>query len=126
LLACASQPVRTNRSAEKLRSMLSEEPTQRLSTVVGDLTTPAGAHTLVSFLNTRVPNGLDHAVSITGGRHAPAKLSQLRGGDFKETMQQASPSRQSANFPICDSRAMLLDRRKCCRTSCWRRRRRPT
>lgn len=125
--------MRTNRSAEKLRYMLSEEPTQRLSTVVGDLTTPAGAHTLVSFLNTRVPNGLDHAVSITGGRHAPAKLSQLRGGDFKETMQQASPAvgptrpwSARQHSPICDSPAVLLHRRKCCRTSCWRRRRRPT
>ena len=66
--------------------MLRDEPTQRLSTVVGDLTTPSGAHTLVSHLN-RVQPGLDHVVSITGGRHAAAKLTQLRGGDFKETMQ---------------------------------------
>ena len=67
--------------------MLRDEPTQRLSTTVGDLTTPAGAHALVSHLNSRVQTGLDHVVSITGGRHAPAKLTQLRGGDFKETMQ---------------------------------------
>jgi NADP-dependent 3-hydroxy acid dehydrogenase YdfG len=79
--------VRTHRSSDKLRSMLRDEPTQRLSTVVGDLTTPAGAHALVSHLNTRVQAGLDHVVSITGGRHPPAKLTQLRGGDFKETMQ---------------------------------------
>ena len=67
--------------------MLRDAPTQRLSTSVGDLTTPAGAHSLVSHLNSRVQSGLDHVVSITGGRHAPAKLTQLRGGDFKEAMQ---------------------------------------
>jgi hypothetical protein len=38
-----------------------------------------------------VQAGLDHVVSITGGRHAPAKLTQLRGGDFKETMQNVRP-----------------------------------
>ena len=74
--------------------MLRDEPTQRLSTTVGDLTTPSGAHTLVSHLNSRVQTGLDHVVSITGGRHAPAKLTQLRGGDFKETMQNVrAPAR---------------------------------
>ena len=101
--------------------MLRNEPTQRLSTLVGDLTTPSGAHTLVSYLNSRVQAGLDHVVSITGGRHAPAKLTQLRGGDFKETMQNVRP----CLLPSPGTRLThhTCARRKCCRTLCWRRRR---
>jgi hypothetical protein len=78
--------VRTQRSVDKLRHMLEREPTHRLKTIVGDYTTAAGAHTLVSWLNTRAQSGLNHVVSIHGGRHASAKLTDVKGGDFKETM----------------------------------------
>ena len=78
--------MRTLRSAEKLKRMLEEAPTQRLRTVAGDYTTPAGAHTLVSWLNSHAQNGLDHVVSIHGGAMPSGKLTEVKGGDFAETM----------------------------------------
>jgi hypothetical protein len=88
--------VRTTRSADKLQRMLEDNaPTQRLKTVVGDYTTGAGAHTLVTWLNSHAQAGLDHVVSIHGGETPSAKLLDVKGGDFRDTMHTVRHERKN-------------------------------
>jgi hypothetical protein len=70
-------------------------PTQRLKTVVGDYTTGAGAHTLVTWLNSHAQAGLDHVVSIHGGETPSAKLLDVKGGDFRDTMHTVRHERKN-------------------------------
>jgi hypothetical protein len=81
--------VRTHRSEDKLRALLlgHHAPMERLSVVVGDYSTAAGAHALASWLADTHPKALDHVVSIHGGKHPRGKLSEVCGGDYKDTMR---------------------------------------
>lgn len=81
--------MRTHRSEDKLRALLlgHHAPLERLQVVVGDYSTAAGAHALASWMAETHPNAVDHVVSIHGGKHPRGKLTEVCGGDYKDTMR---------------------------------------